>query len=112
MDKTSLKLLKKLNKVSLLTEYDINIFTGHDGHCQSGPQFSKLRGLKYISEVSVAGEPGNTPITLGYKISPDGEEFLRERRSRLLHQWVITISGIVTALSTFGVLIYSLFSNK
>lgn len=86
MDKTSLKLLKKLNKVSLLTEHDINVFTGHDGYCQSGSHFNKLISLRYISEVSVDGNPGDMPITLGYKISPDGEEFLSERHSRLLHQ--------------------------
>jgi len=112
MDKTSLKLLKRFKSVGLLTEHYINEFTGYQGDCQQGPQFKQLISGKYISEKSIAGEPGDMPITLGYKITLKGKEFLSERRSRLLHRWVITISGIITALSTFGTLIYSLLSSK
>ncbi|MEL7661567.1 hypothetical protein [Acetobacterium wieringae] len=108
MDKTSLNLLKQFNKVGLLTEYDINEFTGYDGHCQNGPQFKRLISDKYICPKTVAGQPGDTPVTLGYVITLSGKEFLSENRSKHIHQWAVTISSVVTALSTLGALIYYL----
>ena len=108
MDKTSLDLLKQFNKVGLLTEHDINEFTGHDGYCQTGPQFQQLISLKYISEKSVTGNPGDMPVTLGYQITLSGKDFLSDHKSKLFHQWVVTICSLITAFSTLGALFYYL----
>lgn len=115
MDKVSFKLLKKFRGSGLLTEFQINEFTNfHEEY--TNPYLQNLRSeYKYLDDSHADQTPneyGNMPRSNGYKINIRGRAYIEEHRSTIIHKWILSIAGFITAFSTFGALIYSLIINS
>ena len=113
MDKTSSKLLKLISrrKNTFLPVEDISVITKCD-NIYTNRYIAYLESKNLIEPVysnADTNELGETCYNLlGYKTSVPGDAFISDSKRDYAYKGLLAAASVITAISTLGVLIYSL----